>query len=563
MDNDDLRALAEEFWERLLKASPTFATFVGDHRYDDRIEDLTETYEQQLRGHWARLRQRLEALNPQDLSQADRVTRGLLLAETSDGITAIDQRLVELHYDQMEGVHVELLQTAPVLNAPEPDHAWRLVERYRQVPQLLEQAAGRFRAGLEAGRTPVRICLERSLNVLDGYLASDTDADPFTKLAGPTDWAGEDDWRSALADVARNVIRPAFTTYRDVLADEMAPVARPDDKAGLCWLGDDGQAIYASLVSHHTTLGLDPEEIHRIGMEEIEERLPPLYAEVGQRQFGLSDVAEIFDALRTDTSLRYRSGEEIMADAREGLGRAKATMSAWFGRLPGAQCAIEAVPDFLAADAPGAYYFPPASDGSRPGTYYVNLRHPEEQSRYETASVAYHEAIPGHHLQIAIANELDDVPAFQRHSLSNTAYVEGWGLYAERLADEMGLYVTDLDRLGMLANDSWRACRLVCDTGLHALGWSRQRAIDFMATNTPVSVDEVTVEIDRYIAMPGQALAYKLGQREILRLRAQARQRLGDRFDIKGFHDTVLGSGAVSLPILGELVDDWTTRQAA
>ena len=182
---------------------------------------------------------------------------------------------------------------------------------------------------------------------------------------------------------------------------------------------------------------------------------------------------------------------------------------------------------------------------------------PGQKNRYEAASVAYHEAIPGHHLQIAIANELTDVPEFQRFSLSNTAYIEGWGLYSERLADEMGLYVSDLDRIGMLAADSWRACRLVVDTGLHALGWSRQQAIDYMAANTPVSVEEVTVEIDRYIGMPGQALAYKVGQREIFRLREKARAALGDRFDIKGFHDTVLGSGAVSLPILGDLVDGW------
>jgi uncharacterized protein (DUF885 family) len=199
---------------------------------------------------------------------------------------------------------------------------------------------------------------------------------------------------------------------------------------------------------------------------------------------------------------------------------------------------------------------------SRPGTYYVNTHNPTEKNRYEAASVAFHEAIPGHHLQLAIATELTDVPQFQRFSISNTAYVEGWGLYAERLADEMSLYGTDLDRLGMIAADSMRACRLVVDTGLHALGWSRQHGIDFMAEHTPVSLDEVVVEVDRYLAMPGQALAYKLGQREIFRLRQSARERLGAQFDIKGFHDTVLGSGAVGLPILGDLVDGWVASRS-
>lgn len=559
---DDVRALAEEFWERLLRASPTFATFVGDHRYDDRIEDLSQTYEHQLREHWVSLHDRLAAIDPGTLDQTSRVTRGLLLAETSDGIEAIDQRIAELRYDQMNGAHVDLLQTAPVLNAPEPEDAWRLVERYRQVPTLLDQAMWRLRAGLDAGRTPARICVERSLNVLDGYLASGLDDDPFTKMPGPADWDGEEDWRNALADLAAEVIRPGMATYRQRMADELLPPARDNDHPGLYWLDDDGRSIYATLVRHHTTLDLSPEEIHRIGTEDATERLPAEYAEVGKRLFGTSDVTEIFERLRSDPALRYRDGDEIMSDAREGLARAKAAMGDWFGRLPATECVIAEIPAYLAADSPAAYYFPPAGDGSRPGTYYVNTHQPDEKNRYEAASVAYHEAIPGHHLQIAIANELTDVPTFQRHSLSNTAYVEGWGLYAERLADEMGLYLTDVDRIGMLAADSWRACRLVVDTGMHALGWTRQQAIDFMTTHTPVSVDEIIVEVDRYIAIPGQALAYKMGQRELFRLREQARKQLGERFAIKGFHDAVLSSGAVSLPILAELVDDWVASVA-
>lgn len=564
MTDHDLRALAEEYWERLLKASPTFATFVGDHRYDDRIEDLSATYEHQLREHWVSMHDRLEAIDADRLEPAERVTRGLLLAETADGISGIDHRLVEFRYDQMQGVALELLQTAPVLNAPEPDHAWRLVERYQQVPAMLRQAVERFSAGVDAGRSPVRICVDRTLNVLDGYLASPIDGDPFTKIPGPDRWDGEAEWRDACAELARDVVRPAFQEHREALAELLLPGARDDDHPGLCHLGDDGRAVYGALVRHHTTLDLSPEEIHAIGMEEATERLPAEYAEVGQRLFGTSEVTDIFGRLRDDPSLRYGDAEEIIADAHAGIGRARAAMAQWFGRLPQASCRIQPVPDYLAPDSPSAYYFPPAADGSRPGTYYVNTFEPAQKNRYEAASVAYHEAIPGHHLQIAIANELEDVPTFQRQSLSNTSYVEGWGLYAERLADEMGLYLSDVDRIGMLAAESWRACRLVVDTGLHALAWTRQQAIDFMAANTPVSVEELTVEVDRYIAMPGQALAYKLGQREIFRLRAEAQRLLGDRFDIKGFHDTVLGSGAVSLPILGDLVHDWvSTTQAA
>jgi len=247
-----------------------------------------------------------------------------------------------------------------------------------------------------------------------------------------------------------------------------------------------------------------------------------------------------------------------MGDARRYLAAATAAMGDWFGRLPVTPCLITPIPASVAQDMPVAYYFPPADDGSRPGTYFVNTSDPGHKSRFETASVAYHEAIPGHHLQLAIATELDGVPAFQRLSHGNTAYVEGWGLYAERLAEEMGLYADDLERIGMLAADSWRSCRLVVDTGLHAFGWGRQQAIDFMAANAPVSRGEIEIEVDRYIGMPGQALAYKIGQREIFRLRGEARSRLGARFDVRAFHDVVLGSSSLRLPVLRRLIDDWS-----
>jgi uncharacterized protein (DUF885 family) len=378
-------------------------------------------------------------------------------------------------------------------------------------------------------------------------------------MEGPEGWDGTDAWRAELADIVESDIRPALRRYRQVLADELAPAARPDDKAGLCWL-DDGAELYATLVRQHTSLDLDPEAIHAIGMEEVTERLPGEYAEVGGRLFGTTDVAEIFDRLRTDPELLYANGEEIMDDARRCLAAAKAEMGKWFGRLPVADCEIQPVPEFLAPSSPAAYYFPPAADGSRPGGYFVNVHQPETKNRFETASVAYHEAIPGHHLQLAISTELDDLPAFRKFSWSHTAYVEGWALYTERLADEMGLYATDLDRLGMLAGDSWRACRLVVDTGLHAMGWSRQQAIDFMVANAPVGLDEIAVEVDRYVAIPGQALAYKVGQREITRLRADAEARLGDRFDIRGFHDAVLSGAAVSLPVLAGIVEEWVVH---
>jgi uncharacterized protein (DUF885 family) len=564
MSDADLRRIADAYWEAVLDASPVYATFVGDHRYDDRMDDLSATAESAHLGVVAALDEDLDILDPATLSAQGRVTRGLLRAEVESLRIRVELRLAELASDQNTGAHADLLQIAPQTRASDARSADRLVERYRQAGRFLDQAAERFRAGLAAGRTPAAICIERSLNQVDGYLASSLDTDPFVQLPPPQDTEGwdEDAWRDQLRQVTEEIIRPGFVRYRAVLADDLQPVARPDERPGLCHL-DGGDEIYAALVRLHTTTDLSPQELHDIGMEEITERLPVEYAEIGGRAFGLPDTEAVFDRLRSDPALRYATGDEIMADAADALGRAKAAMGDWFGRLPESDCAIVPVPEYLAADAPAAYYFPPAGDGSRPGTYYVNTHNPGDKSRTEAESIGYHEAIPGHHLQLAIAAELTDLPAFQRFGFGNTAYVEGWALYTERLADEMGLYSGDLDRLGMLSADAWRAGRLVVDTGLHALGWTRRQAIDFLLEHTPLDEGEVTVEIDRYIGMPGQALAYKAGQREFFRLRAAARDQLGDRFDIKGFHDAVLAHGAVTPPILGDLVDEWVASLAA
>lgn len=564
MSDEALRRIADEYWEAQMEASPVYATFVGDHRYDDRMDDLSEAAEDAYLARITALADQATAIDPAALSAGGRVTRGLLRAEVDTVATRVGLRLAELASDQNTGAHADLLQIAPQTRAADADSASQLVTRYRQAGRFLDQAAERYRAGLGRGRTPAAICVERSLNQVDGYLASPLDQDPFVHLPPPQDPEGWDEtaWRGELRLVTETVIRPAFARYRAVLADELAPVARDDEHPGLCHL-EGGDEVYAALVRLHTTTDLSPQELHDIGMEELTERLPAEYAEIGGRAFGLTDVGAVFERLRSDPLLRYATGEEIMADAAAALERAKAAMGDWFGRLPVADCAIEPVPDYLAADAPAAYYFPPAGDGSRPGTYYVNTHNPAGKSCTEAESIGYHEAIPGHHLQLAIAAELTDLPAFQRFGFGNTAYVEGWALYTERLADEMGLYGGDLDRIGMLTADAWRAGRLVVDTGLHALGWSRRRAIAFLCEHTPLDEGEVTVEIDRYIGMPGQALAYKTGQREIFRLRAHAQDRLGDRFDIAGFHDAVLAHGAVTLPILADLVDDWITDRAA
>ncbi|MET1050178.1 MAG: DUF885 family protein, partial [Acidimicrobiales bacterium] len=312
MSDADLRRIADAYWEAVLDASPVYATFVGDHRYDDRMDDLSATAESAHLGVVAALGQDVDILDPATLSAQGRVTRGLLRAEVESLRIRVELRLAELASDQNTGAHADLLQIAPQTRASDARSAAQLVERYRQAGRFLDQAAERFRAGLAAGRTPAAICIERSLNQVDGYLASSLDDDPFVRLPPPQDTEGwdEDAWRDQLRQVTEEIIRPGFVRYRAVLADDLQPVARPDERPGLCHL-DGGDEIYAALVRLHTTTDLSPQELHDIGMEEITERLPVEYAEIGGRAFDLPDSESVFERLRSDPALKYATGDEI------------------------------------------------------------------------------------------------------------------------------------------------------------------------------------------------------------------------------------------------------------
>ena len=319
-----------------------------------------------------------------------------------------------------------------------------------------------------------------------------------------------------------------------------------------------GAACYAALIRAHTSLALDPRAVHQLGLTELA-RIRAEIEQLGPAAVGSSSFAEIQRRLRgNDPALFYRTREEIEAGARATLARATAAMPRFLGRLPRTPCVVKPVEPHEEKDSPIAFYRQPAVDGSRPGTYYVNTYQPTTRPRFEAEALAFHESIPGHHVQIALAQEMRGLPEF-RKNLGVTAFVEGWGLYAERLADELGLYSSPLTRLGRLSLESWRAGRLVVDTGIHALGWSRTQAVRFLLENTLIAPNNIETEVDRYIGWPAQALAYKIGQLEILRLREEARAKLGPRFDLRRFHDVVLGSGAVSLPALGDLVHEWST----
>lgn len=557
--NAELAALADEYWELELRRSPTGGLFLGEYRYADRWEDLSRDAEDAFISLLDDVAARAEAIDPAALTADESVTRGVMIEEAAAAAAELRSRFGEFAVDPSRGVHVALLQLVSQIAAPNGDVADAVVTKWSRVGDMFDQLIERLQQGIANGRTPPRISVEKSIPQIERYLASDVATDPFTMIGAPSGYeaAEEEAWRERLREQAVAVIRPAYERFRDAIRDEVLPAARPPERSGLKWL-DDGEEAYARAIRRHTSLDLAADEIHAVGLAEID-HLGEEYRELAKGVLGIDDLTEIYARLRDDPSLRFNAADEVREAARAAMERALNAIPDWFGRLPATECVMAEVPQPGAEDAPLAFYLAPAADGSRPGTFFVNTSLPETRTRYESEALAFHESIPGHHLQLAISQELEEIPKFRKHSLV-TVYAEGWGLYAERLADEMGLYSSDLTRMGILSFDSWRAGRLVVDTGIHALGWSRQEAIDYLAANSPQAPNNIANEVDRYIGWPGQALAYKIGQREIFRLREEARRRLGGRFDVKAFHDVVLGSGLVPLPILGDLVDRWLSR---
>jgi uncharacterized protein (DUF885 family) len=559
-----LRDLAERFWDGFLAAYPAWATIIGNRTLDDRLEDLSPTGIADRIAWLDDVVAQAERIGAESLTPTERVTRQMLIDEAAGQASSLRTGIQDWTVDPLGGPTVSLLDLVDYQTIDTPEQGRAMVDRWRAIGPYLDQLGANVVRAAADGRVAVATPVERLLDVLAGLEAMPLEE---WKLAAPAatthdDWPADDlaAFRGDLLAAVRDVAIPAFRRYRETLQRSILPIARPADRPGLVHV-PGGPETYRALVRVHTTLDLEPQAIHEIGLEEIA-RIDREFVELGRRVLGTSDLASTLAALRDDPSLRFETAEEVFATAKRSLSRAQAAIGDWFGRIPGAACVVVPIPSHSEAHQTIAYYSWPAMDGSRPGRYYINLHAPDTRPRYEAEALAFHEAVPGHHLQIAVAQELPGLPAFQR-MLGSTAFAEGWGLYTERLSDEMGLYSSDMDRFGILSYDAWRAGRLVVDTGMHALGWTRQQAIDFLKAHSALGENNIANEVDRYIVWPGQALAYKIGQLEILRLRAEAKDRLGSAFDIKAFHDTVLGSGAVSLPVLRSLVEDWLTASPA
>ena len=544
-DPTALDRLAEEYWEARLARHPVHATALGDRRHDDRLDDDSPEGKSAWRAQLDEFGRRLNELG--DGEDADPITRAALNEALIADRLFLDADLQAFSVDPMDGPQTQLLNIPSYQPIRSPAEADALLGRWRAIPAYLDIAIENLRRGAGEGRIGVSMLCTKVTEQLDELLARQDEDWPLLQPASDAP-----EIRDELLAIIGDDIRPAFERYRSLIVDELAPHARPDDRPGLSHI-PGGVEAYALLARAHTSLEIVPEEVHAIGLEEIR-RLDGEFTERGARLLNTDGLESTLSALRQDSALHFTTREEVAAVAQASLDRANAAIGDWFGRLPKAPCEVVVMAAHEEKHSTIAYYREPAADGSRPGRYYINTHAPETRPRYEAETLAFHESVPGHHLQLAIMQELTHLPAFRRFN-GSTAYIEGWGLYTERLSEEMGLLSGDTDRFGVLSFDAWRASRLVVDTGIHALGWTRRRAIDFMAQHTALGENNIANEVDRYIADPGQALAYKLGQLELLRLRSEARERQGSRFDIRRFHDAVLGEGALPLPVLRQVVE--------
>lgn len=559
-----LREIAEEYWEMRLADDPLFATALGDRRFDAKLPDITPTSKKRIIEEYESLLNRAGGLQAKDLSEGDALTLSALVEEVRSVADYEACGLDEWTVDPLRGPQVEFMNVESYQPVRSPSEGEAMVARWEAMGPYLANQRRNICDGIKEGKVAVASEVRKTIEELEDLLRrADTDWAMYLPAKAPHDeWDHStlNEFRLGIAAAIKEAVRPEFSRYLDFLRDDVLPKARPDSRPGVMHV-PGGADVYRKLIRVRTSLTPDPAEVHQTGLREVS-RINDEMEKLGEKVFGTADRAEILKKLRGDRSLYFSTRDEVAEKAEKALAKAKAAIPKWFGRLPRTDCEVVRMKEHEEKHSTIAYYMPPAADGSRPGRYYINTSSPETRPRYEAEALAYHESIPGHHLQIAIAQELEGVPEFRKNS-GVTAFIEGWGLYSERLSDEMGLYTSDLDRLGILSYDSWRACRLVVDTGMHAMGWSREAAIDYMLQNSALAKNNIVNEVDRYIVWPGQALAYKIGQLEILRLRRDAEKTLGKRFDIKAFHDAVLCNGAVPLETLRLVVGRHVSREAS
>jgi uncharacterized protein (DUF885 family) len=557
--HDQLQSLLDEEWQYELRTSPEFATALGDKRYNDRFSDQSPQANQadvdQRRGFL----KKFEAFEQSDLPTQDALSLALMIRKLRQEIEGAQFKPWEMPVNQYSGPHTDLIELISVTPFDDVHDYENYIARLHLVPQMFEQVTANMRQGMKDHLMPPRYLLEKAAVQAQEIANTKAETSPFIKPIEefPTTISATEQQRlrSAILDVVNREVIPAYHKLADFLRDEYAPHGRTEP--GI-WALPDGDARYRFAVRQMTTTDLTPDQIHELGLKQLAETEAEMLAL--SRKLGYNDLASLNDHIKKDRQFYATSGQQLLDLYSKYAQQMEARLPDLFGRLPRNKLIVVPMDSFRAKDSVPADYTPGASDASRPGRINVNEYDPQHRLLLNVEAIAYHEGVPGHHLQFSIAQELPGVPPFRRYG-DYTAYTEGWAFYAERLGKEIGFYQDPYSDYGRLENEMWRDIRLVVDTGVHAKHWTRDQMVDYFHRYTAMDEQNIQTEVDRYIAWPGQALAYKLGQLEILKLRDEAKSKLGAKFDLRAFHDEIVGNGPLPLDVLDAQAKEWIDRE--
>jgi uncharacterized protein (DUF885 family) len=554
-----LSALFEEYWQANLKNSPEFASELGDPRYNDRISDYSVKAENDWLAREQDFLMRLAAIDPTGFTDQEKTSRELLLRRFTDDAEAAEFKEWEMSLNQMAGIHMTYPQLVAELSFHTVKDYDDWIARLHAIPKAFDQVTTNLSIGIEDKRVPPKYLLAKVLDQVKDLANQKPEDSPFALplKSFPADIKPAEQARikTETLDAIRKEVLPAYLRFARFLEASYIPAGRTDP--GISALAD-GASYYAFSLRRTTTTNLTAEQIHQIGLDEVKRDEAEMLTIA--HKLGFADLKTFRASLKPNPKLHPTSADALLAAYRGYLGPMQAKLPELFGRLPKAPFEVAAVPEFMEKTSAPAYYEPGTPDGSRPGRLRIDTYNATDRNLYAAESIAYHEGLPGHHLQISIAQELTDVPTFRKHGFY-TAYVEGWGLYSERLGKDIGFYQDPYSDYGRLEADIWRAIRLVVDTGVHSQHWTRQQMVDYFHEHSAIDEPSIQAEVDRYIAWPAQATAYKIGQLKILELRDQAKKSLGDKFDIRAFHDQVLDSGALPLDVLTTRIEAWIATQ--
>lgn len=547
--------LFENYDEYNLTQNPEGATYEGDHRFDDLLSDQSEEASNKYYDRMRLFLSELEGINYKSLNEENKLNYDLFARNL---YLTLDGEKFKWHYmplGQQGGIHIGFPQIVNVQPLSTYSEYQKYFKRLRGFDKQVTDVIANMKKGMKAGLVPPAFIIEQTLPQMESIMDADAEKSLFYLPINKENKLSAEEKENAakeLRTIINESINPAYKRLHDFVKNEYLPNCRKD--AGI-WSLPDGKERYENAVKYYTTLNLTADEIHNIGLREVERIRTEM--EKLKDQIGFKGTIDEFNTfIKTDPQFYYTDKKDLMDGFRAILSKMDTKLPDLFGRLPEVKYDLFEMEEFRAKSAPAAYYYPAPEDRSRPGYFYVNTFNLSARPKYTMTALALHEAVPGHHLQISLAQELKNLPKFRR-DYSVTAFVEGWGLYAEYLGYETGMYDDLYQRYGALTFEMWRACRLVVDTGIHEKHWTREEAYEFMRKYTPNSDQDIQSEIDRYISWPGQALAYKLGELKLKELRRKAEQELGSKFDIREFHDNVLKNGAIPLPLLESNINNW------